>query len=297
MEVSKSQIQAGHQTSGRRRKNRNQRKLMDGLLYMLMAAATVVVVAALVMIIVYIIANGLGAISLDFIFSSHEGGIFPMIVTTAFLVVVAMFIALPIGIITALFLTEYSSKNAAVRWIRLAIETLAGIPSILYGLFGLLVFSRMFGLGQSIIAGGLTLSIMVLPIIIRTTEESLKTIPQSFREGSLALGTTQWQTIYRVVLPSALPGIITGAILSIGRIVGEAAPVLLTVGIAKNLPSSIFQSGRTLTIHLYYLTKEALRPEDFQIAFATAAVLVLFVIIVNTSTRGITAGFRKRLGV
>jgi phosphate transport system permease protein len=151
------------------------------------------------------------------------------------------------------------------------------------------------GFGQSIIAGGLTLGIMILPVIIRTTEESLKTIPDSFREGSLALGTTQWQTIRHVVLPSALPGIITASILAIGRVVGEAAPVLLTVGIAKNLPGTIFQSGRTLTVHLYYLTKEAVNPGDFEIAFATASVLVIFILLVNTATRILSTGFRKKM--
>ncbi len=279
-----------------RKKNRQKRKIIDGFIYGLMVVSTLAIVAALLAIIAYILVNGIGGVNLGFVFGHGEHSILPMIVTTFFVVVVSMLIALPVGIITAVFLTEYSTNSKALRFIRLAIETLAGIPSILYGLFGLLVFSRLFGFGQSIIAGGFTLSIMVLPVIIRTTEESLKTIPQEMREGSLALGTTQWQTIYRVVLPSAFPGIITACILSIGRIVGEAAPVLLTVGIAKNLPTSIFQSGRTLTIHLYYLTKEALRPEDFQTAFATATILVIFVIIVNATTRLTTSAFHKRMG-
>ena len=217
------------------------------------------------------------------------------IVTTAWLVAVSLAIALPVGIITALFLNEYSKNTRPVRFLRLAIETLAGIPSILYGLFGLLFFSRIMGLGQSILSGALTLSIMILPVIIRTTEESLKAIPVSFREGSLALGATKWQTIYHVIIPASLPGILTASILAVGRVVGEAAPVLLTVGIAKNLPSSIFQSGRTLTIHLYYLTKEAIHQDDFQIAFATATILVIFVILVNASTRFIASRFTAKL--
>jgi len=180
--------------------------------------------------------------------------------------------------------------------LRLAIETLAGIPSIIYGLFGLLVFCRLLSFGQSIIAGSFTLSIMILPVIIRTTEESLKSIPDAFREGSLALGATKFQTIIHIVLPSALPGIVTSAILAIGRIVGESAPVLLTVGLTKNMPHTIFESGRTLTIHLYYLTNEAVRPEDFGIAFATASVLVILVVIINTSTKIVTNNFRKKLG-
>ena len=154
----------------------------------------------------------------------------------------------------------------------------------------------MFNFGQSIIAGALTLSIMILPVIIRTTEESLKSIPDVFREGSLSLGATKFQTTMHVVLPSALPGIVTSVILAIGRVIGESAPVLLTVGLSKNLPHSIFESGRTLTIHLFYLTTEAVRPEDFGIAFATASVLVILVVIINTATKIITHYFRKKLG-
>jgi len=150
--------------------------------------------------------------------------------------------------------------------------------------------------GQSIIAGSLTLSIMILPVIIRTTEESLKSIPDSFREGSLALGATKLQTIFFVVLPSALPGIVTSVILAIGRVVGESAPVLLTVGLTRNMPRTIFESGRTLTIHLYELTKEAINPDDFAIAFATASVLVILVVVINTATKIITENFRKKLG-
>lgn len=271
-------------------------KIKDRILYGIMATATGIILLTLTWILVYIVSNGIGSINFAFIFSpTNDKGIFAMIVTTAWLVAVSLVIALPIGIITALFLNEYSRNTRPVRFLRLAIETLAGIPSILYGLFGLLFFSRIMGLGQSILAGALTLSIMILPIIIRTTEESLKAIPLSFREGSLALGATKWQTIYHVIVPSALPGILTASILAVGRVVGEAAPVLLTVGIAKNLPSSIFQSGRTLTIHLYYLTKEAIHQDDFQIAFATATILVVFVILVNATTRLIASRFTAKL--
>jgi phosphate transport system permease protein len=160
-----------------------------------------------------------------------------------------------------------------------------------YGLFGLLFFCRFFNLGQSIIAGGLTLSIMILPVIIRTTEEALKTVPASYREGSLSLGATKFQTIVHVVLPPALPGILTAAILGAGRVVGESAPVLLTVGLARNLPKSIFETGRTLTIHLYYLTKEAIGPDDFAHAFAAATVLIILVLVINTAVKVIGAGF------
>jgi phosphate transport system permease protein len=248
-------------------------------------------------VLAYILAQSAGFLNISFFFKpAEEGGILPMAVTTLYVVLVSLIIALPVGIMTAVFLNEYSGNTPPIRLLRLAIETLAGIPSIIYGLFGLLFFCRFFKLGQSIISGGLTLSIMILPVIIRTVEESLKTIPLSFREGSLSLGATKFQTIWHVVIPPALPGIVTSAILAIGRVVGESAPVLLTVGITRNMPKSIFQSGRTLTIHLYYLTKEAVNPDDFGVAFATAGVLIILVLVINTATRIISWRFRKKMG-
>jgi len=271
------------------------RKIYDNIMYGVMAAAMAGVIVALLFVIIYIFRSQAGYLNLSFIFGI-EHGILPMIVTTLYVVLVSILVALPIGIASAIFLNEYSGNSSLIRILRLAIETLAGIPSIIYGLFGLLVFCRILGFGQSIIAGAFTLSIMILPVIIRTTEESLKSIPDTFREGSLALGATKFQTIIHVVLPSALPGIVTSVILAIGRVVGESAPVLLTVGLTKNMPRTIFESGRTLTIHLYYLTNEAVRAEDFGIAFATAAVLVILVVIINTATKIITENFRKKLG-
>jgi phosphate transport system permease protein len=261
-----------------------------------MAASLLFVLLILFLILAYILVQSAGFLNLSFIFrSAEEGGIFPMAVTTFYVVAFSLLVALPVGIMTAVFLNEYSLNTPVIRLLRLAIETLAGIPSIIYGLFGLLMFCRVFKFGQSIAAGAFTLSIMILPVIIRTVEESLKAIPGSFREGSLSLGATKFQTIFFVVLPPALPGILTSAILAIGRVVGESAPVLLTVGITRNLPKSIFDSGRTLTIHLYYLTKEAIHPDDFGIAFATAAVLIILVLLINTATKILTWWFRKKL--
>jgi len=270
------------------------RRITDGIMYGLMSLGLLGVISALVFILVYIFSNSAGFLNWGFI-TGVERGILPMIVTTLMVVAVSIAIALPVGISTAVYLNEYSGNSGRVRFLRLAIDTLAGIPSIIYGLFGLLVFSRLLGFGQSIIAGGFTLSIMALPVIIRTTEESLKSIPNSVREGSLAVGATKFQTIRHVVLPPALPGIVTAVILAVGRMVGESAPVLLTVGISRNLPMSIFESGRTLTIHLYFLTAEALNPDDFNMAFATAAVLVILVILINTATKIITLKFRKNV--
>ena len=276
-------------------KQLTKRKILDNIMYGVMAAAMAGVIAALLFVIVYIFKSQAGFLNFSFIFSA-ENGILPMIVTTLYVVIVSIAVALPVGIATAIFLNEYSGNSPLIRILRLAVETLAGIPSIIYGLFGLLMFCRMLNFGQSIIAGSFTLSIMILPVIIRTTEEALKSIPDTFREGSLALGATKLQTIVHVVLPSALPGIVTSVILAIGRVVGESAPVLLTVGLTKNMPRTIFESGRTLTIHLYYLTNEAVRPEDFGIAFATASVLVILVVIINTATKILTENFRKKLG-
>ncbi|MCL2472609.1 MAG: phosphate ABC transporter permease PstA [Treponema sp.] len=274
-----------------KRNSHKKRKAADGFLYGLMILASAAVVAALVGIIVYIIIQSSGMLNLSVIFGSVNDSLLPMIVSTAWTVVVSLVLALPVGIMTAIYLQEYPLGLGIRRVLGLAIDTLAGIPSIIYGLFGLLVFCRYLKLGQSIIAGGLTLSIMILPVIIRTTEEALKTVPASFREGSLSLGATKFQTILHVVLPPAMPGILTAAILAAGRVVGESAPVLLTVGIARNLPKSIFEPGRTLTIHLFYLTKEAINPDDFAHAFTAAAVLIILVLILNTVVKVIGRSF------
>jgi phosphate transport system permease protein len=267
------------------------RKALDGSLYGLMIAASAAVGAALIGIVAYILIQSAGRVKLSIIFGPVKESLLPMIVATAWTVVVSLAIALPVGIMTAVYLREYAPKSKISRVLGLAIDTLAGIPSIIYGLFGLLLFCRFFRLGQSIIAGGLTLSIMILPVIIRTTEEALKTVPDSFREGSLSLGATKFQTIVHAVLPPSLPGILTAAILAAGRVVGESAPVLLTVGIARNLPKTVLEPGRTLTIHLYYLTKEAVNPDDFAQAFTAAAVLIILILVINTIVKIIGTGF------
>ena len=270
---------------------RSKRKIIDTVLLSIMITASLTVVASLIGIIGYILLQSAGVMKLSLIFGSVQESLLPMIVTTLWTVGVSLALALPVGIMTAIFFREYASRSRITTIMGLAIDTLAGVPSIVYGLFGLILFSRLFGLGQSIIAGSLTLSIMILPVVIRTTEEALKTVPASFREGSLSLGATKFQTIAHVVLPPALPGILTAAILGAGRVVGESAPVLLTLGLARHLPRSIFEAGRTLTIHLYYLTKEAIAPDDFAQAFAAAAVLIVLVLLINTAVKLIGARF------
>jgi len=270
---------------------RSKRKIIDTVLLAIMITASLTVVASLIGIIGYILLQSAGVMKLSLIFGSVQESLLPMIVTTLWTVGVSLALALPVGIMTAIFFREYASRSRITTIMGLAIDTLAGVPSIVYGLFGLILFSRLFGLGQSIIAGSLTLSIMILPVVIRTTEEALKTVPASFREGSLSLGATKFQTIAHVVLPPALPGILTAAILGAGRVVGESAPVLLTLGLARHLPRSIFEAGRTLTIHLYYLTKEAIAPDDFAQAFAAAAVLIVLVLLINAAVKLIGARF------
>ena len=272
------------------------RKTADLCFYGLMILASVIVASALVGIIAYIIIQASDGFRFSFIFGPLNTSLLPMIVSTLWSVLVSLAIALPVGIMTAVYLHEYAPKSKLSRFLGIAIDTLAGIPSIIYGLFGLLFFCRLFNLGQSIIAGGLTLGIMILPVIIRTTEETLKTVPDSYREGSLSLGATKLQTIVHAVLPPALPGILTAAILGAGRVVGESAPVLFTVGIARNLPKTIFEPGRTLTIHLYYLTKEAINPDDFAQAFTAAAVLVILVLLINTAVKITGACFGRGSG-
>ena len=267
------------------------RKTIDGFSYGLMIFASAAAGAALIGIVAYILFQSAGRVKLSVIFGPVKESLLPMIVATAWTVLVSLAIALPVGIMTSVYLHEYAVKSRLSRFLGLAIDTLAGIPSIIYGLFGLLLFCRILNLGQSIIAGGLTLSIMILPVIIRTTEEALKTVPDSFREGSLSLGATKLQTIVHAVLPPSLPGILTAAILATGRVVGESAPVLLTVGIARKLPKTIFEPGRTLTIHLYYLTKEAIAPDDFAQAFTAAAVLIILILIINTAVKIIGKSF------
>lgn len=224
------------------------------------------------------------------------GGILPMIVTTLYMIGLSLGIAAPIGILAAVYLNEYAKKGKMMTVIHFAIENLAGIPSIIYGLFGSLVFVQMLHLQYSILAGALTLSIILLPTIITTTEETLKTIPKTYRESSLGLGATQLQTIRKVVLPNALPGILVALILSVGRIVGESAALLLTAGTVAQIPSRLFgnsASGATLTIKAYMLMKEE---NDLTTACAIGVILLAIVIILNVASKLVTKHFMDKKG-
>ncbi|MGM7719683.1 phosphate ABC transporter permease PstA [uncultured Metabacillus sp.] len=270
------------------------RKVKDNLLRGLLWLSAFLTVAVLVTIVGYIFYKGYRLINIDFILGDYsptgDGGIWPMVVTTIYTIAISLLIATPIGILAAVYLQEYAKQGRLVKVIRFATESLTGIPSIIYGLFGAVFFVTTLKLGMSIIAASLTLTIIVLPVIIRTTEESLKTVPHSYREGSLALGTTKLQTLYKVILPSAMPGILSGIILSIGRIVGESAAIFLTAGTVAAMPDSIFSSARTLTVHSYLVTQES---GDIELAAAVGIVLIVIILVLNLSATFISKKLNK----
>lgn len=270
------------------------RQFKDNLLRALLWLSAFLSVAVLLMIVGFIFYKGFRLISFDFIFGDYspagDGGIWPMIVTTVYTVLISLVIATPIGILAAVYLQEYAKQGRLVSLIRFATESLTGIPSIIYGLFGAVFFVTTLKLGMSILAASLTLTIIVLPVIIRTTEEALKTVPRSYREGSLALGTTKLQTLYKVILPSSMPGILSGIILSVGRIVGESAAIFLTAGTVAAMPEGILSSARTLTVHSYLVTQES---GDIELAAAVGIVLIVIILAINLSATYISKKFNK----
>ncbi len=254
--------------------------------FFLLSLAALTTVIIMVLIIAYIMSKGFSVLSLEFLLEEprrmgSEGGIFPAILGTIYLVATTMLMATPIGVGAAIYLNEYTKEGYITSIIRFATEALAGIPSIVFGLFGFAFFVILLEPitgGWSIISGSLTGVTMILPTIVRTSEESLKAVSDSLREGSLALGATRWQTIRRVILPSASPGILTGIILSIGRVVGETAAFLLTLGGTLLIPHSVFDGGRTLSLHLYMVAMET---GAMDVAFGTGAVLIILILIIN----------------
>jgi len=252
-----------------------------------LALATLLVIIPVIAIVVLIISRGFGALSWEFLFSMprdgmRAGGIFPAIVGTLYLVFISLLFALPIGVMAAIYLSEYARDNALTRTINLAIINLAGVSSVVFGLFGLSLFVVFLKFGVSIISGALTLGIMTLPVIITTTREALRAVPQSYREVSFSLGASRWQTVRHAVLPRALSGILTGAILSIGRVAGETAPILFTVAAfyLPNLPQGLSDQAMALPYHLYVITTQIPGiPESYR--YGTALVLIGFVLVMN----------------
>ncbi|MBE4600464.1 phosphate ABC transporter permease PstA [Vibrio navarrensis] len=280
-----------------RAKLKQARQFKDNVLSGFIWLAAALTVGFLFWIIWYILANGLQHVDWNFITDDYtrtgdEHGIFPMIISTIYMVIASIAVAAPLGIMTAIYLTEYAKVGSRlVKVIRFCTESLAGIPSIIFGLFGMTFFVAILGLGFSILSGALTLSILILPVIIRTTEEALMAVPQTYREGSYGLGASKIYTIWRLILPSAMTGILTSVILSIGRVIGESAPVFLTAGMVARIPDSLFDSGRTLTVHLYKLTTELFTIEEWNQAYGTATVLIVLVLLINMVTKLIAKRF------
>ena len=278
------------------------RKVKCAILNILMYLSAGIICLILLGLIGYILYRGLPHISLEFLTQKpslirETVGILPNILNTIYIILITLVIVLPIGVGAAIYLNEYAENKKVVRIIELATETLSGIPSIIYGLVGMLIFVQFFSLGTSLLAGSLTLVIMTLPTVIRTTQESLKTVPQGYREGSLALGAGKWYMIRTVVLPSAIDGIVTGCILSIGRIVGESAALLFTAGMANEVLGLVDavkpgNAGSSLTVALYMYAKER---GEFEIAFAIAAILLVLTFVINMSAK-LTAKMLKKKG-
>ena len=277
-------------------KRQNSQRVAFGCFW-LAASFTILILA---IIIVYVLAQGLPYINLEFLTGrpeaqGREGGILPTIVGTLALGALSLVIAVPLGVGAAVFLTEYTRPSPLTTIMRFGTDSLAGVPSIIFGLFGFIFFVTRLQLSWSLLAGGLTLAIMVLPTIIRTTEEAIRAVPVAYREVSYGLGASRWQMVRTVVLPTAMPGIITGIILSFGRAVGETAAVIFTAGTALNIPTSVLSPTRTMAVHFYILAVEGI---SLPKAYATGAVLIVTILIINVVanaliTRGVARMVRR----
>ena len=280
------------------RKRRSQ-----SLAFAICRALSLMIVLVLFAILGFIIVKGAGVISWDFLTKAPadgmtSGGIFPAIVGTLLLMLGSALVAFPIGIMSGIYMNEYASRGWVVKFIRLMTNNLSGVPSIVFGLFGMALFVKYLGFGDSILAGSLTLGLLSLPLVIRTTEEALKDIPDGIREGSLALGATKLQTIWNVVLPMGMPRIITGLILSLGRVSGETAPILFTCAayFFPQLPASVFDQCMALPYHLYVISTSGTDIEAQQpIAYGTALVLIVIVLVINLLAGFLRKYFEKRL--
>ncbi len=268
--------------------------------FVMLGLATLLAVLPILLTILYIVKNGWSGLSWEFISQAprngmKQGGIFPAIVGTILLIIGTMIFSLPLGILSAIYLVEYAKDNTFTRLIKLSVVNLSGIPSIIYGLFGFTLFVILLRFGTSILAGSMTLAIMSLPVIITATKEALETVPASFREISLSLGATKWQTTRYCVLPYAIPGILTGTVLSLSRAAGETAPILFTVAAfyLPRLPHSVFDQVMALPYHLYVISTQVPNMPT-QISFATAFVLIILVFLMNLVSIVLRAHYRKK---
>lgn len=263
-------------------RSKGKRGPLSWVLYVLTVGAALITFCLLILLIAYILIKGVPNLKPSLFawnYTSENVSLMPALINTLFLAAVSLVLAVPVGIGSAIYLVEYAKRgNRLVGIIRMTAETLSGIPSIVYGLFGMLFFVKAMKMGQSILAGALTLAIMVLPLIMRTTEEALKSVPDAYREGSFGLGAGRVRTIFRIILPSAIPGILAGVILATGRIVGETAALMYTAGTLTKVAEGLFGSGRTLAFHMYNLASEGFHINE---AFATAVVLLVIVMMIN----------------
>jgi len=272
-------------------------ELVHRLATVLLWGAAALALSVLAYIIILVLVKGLPVMTPGFLLGSPErmgraGGIFPTIVGSLVLTLVALVVATPLGLGTAIYQTEYTPARRLASVIRFGVECLAGVPSIIFGLFGFIFFVIRLGMGWSVLSGGLTLAVMILPTIMRTAEEAIRAVPASYREASYGAGATTWQTVTRVVLPAALPGIVTGIVLAIGRSIGETAAVIFTAGTALRLPTSLFSPTRTMAVHFYILAREGLSMPH---AYGTAAVLIILILLINTVANLLMVRFRARL--
>lgn len=263
--------------------NRAKQKRRQRTAYTLIYAAAALAVLVLLVIIGFIFVNGYKELSWEFLTqgvkdAGREGGILPLMINTLYLVGLGLLFAAPLSILAAIYMTEYARQGVLIKIIRFFTTNLAGIPSIIFGLFGFMFFGRILGWSWSLLNGSATVAVIILPTLIRTSEEALLTVPLGYKEGSLAMGATKWQTMYKVVIPAASPGIINGVILGMGRIVGETAALFFTLGSGAKVATSLMDSARSLSLHLYTLAKEGLSVGK---AYATATVLIVIVLILN----------------
>ncbi len=265
-----------------KRKKKIRRDPLSVVLHIAVTFAAGITAASVLVILGYVLFKGVPNLSWDlfsFNYTSENASLMPALINTLAMTVLSLFIAAPIGIFSAIYLAEYAKRgNKLVKVVAVTAETLSGIPSIVYGLFGLLFFVSALKWSFSLLAGAFTLAIMNLPLIMRTTEEALRAVPDAYREGSYGLGAGKLRTVFKVVLPVAVPGILAGIILAVGRVAGETAALIYTAGTVPQIAGSLFQSGRTLSVHMYVLSSEGLHVDE---AYATAAVLVVVVLLIN----------------
>lgn len=277
--------------------------IVEKLMFSLIRLSSFAIIVFLVLLVGYIFKQGWSAISWEFITGMPRdemtrGGIFPAIAGTFYLMIGSSVISIPIGIITAIYLTEYARNRRVIRVIRLGINNLAGVPSVVFGLFGLSLFVVFLDFGTSILAGSCTLGLLNLPVIIRSTEEALQVVPDTYREASLSLGATKWQTIHKIVLPNALPGILTGVMLSLGRAAGETAPIMFTAAAfySPDLPTSVFSEIMALPYHIYILATAGIHIQETRhMQYGTAIVLITLVLLLNATGLFLRYRFRKRM--